>query len=491
MAVQNYLPEEMLQRILWQLKLTTSSGHTEMKENALRKRTLLSCMTASRTLYRLANPVLYHTMINTKDLHMAAHHLAHNPSLADQVRELVVAEDDCFDSFQVMSREDDLQWPEYMRSRMSAHQSFLCYPNYNDDSSTCGYNLAVATFALIVCTNIHTFVMHDAQQVPQALPEDFLEECVALGRAEPTGSHIPLAKLSNFSLQLPTSIHDHFGIEFEDPDEDENRESGFWLSCLVSLPRIASMSLRDIPYSSKYAESSPSGLKSLVLSDMEELSATKIQSLLKACPMLEVLDAAWANIYNGTADIDWVGIGSALTQYGPKLRKIRLDSSKIKLPSTMQRGLSALAPLTHLRSLTLPLEAVLSETVGEHPVPAIDDGQNSESSDADGNEDEESLDDEDDVRSSHPPGQGLNTPTVPLHQLLPSSLRHLRIIDDWGLWTDAIRLDVELRDLMLLPHLSELRSIRVKREIPYSKHVRDLGWHHQRRAHQWNVLLRP
>jgi hypothetical protein len=147
--------------------------------------------------------------------------------------------------------------------------------------------------------------------------------------------------------------------------------------------------------------------------------------------------------------------------------------------------------LTHLRSLTLPLEAVLSETVGEHPVPAIDDGQNSESSDADGNEDEESLDDEDDVRSSHPPGQGLNTPTVPLHQLLPSSLRHLRIIDDWGLWTDAIRLDVELRDLMLLPHLSELRSIRVKREIPYSKHVRDLGWHHQRRAHQWNVLLRP
>ena len=492
MAIQQYLPEELLQRILWQLKLTTGSGYADMRENALRTRTLLSCMTASRTLYRLANPVLYHTMTKTKDLHLVAHHLAHNPSLADQARELVVAENDCHENFPVMHKKDDLHWPQYMHSRMSAHRSFLSYPNHDNDSDTCGYNLPVATFALIVCTNIHTVVMHDFHQVPEALPEEFLTECLALGRAESNGSHVPLAKLSKFSLHQPTSSHGwRSELEIDDEDGDRRQKSGSWLSCLVRLPRITSLSLRDIPYPSNYADLSLLTLKSLGLSDVEDLSATTIESLLKAWPMLEVLDVACMNRYESRVDIDWDGIGTALIQYGSQLRKIRLDTHKVRLPSLEKRGLINLATLSHLRSLTLPVEAVLAEPAGEHLVPATGYDQNYDLSHADETEDEECLDDEDDFWSSHPPGEGLNTPTVPLHQLLPRSLRHLRIVDDWDLRTDAIRLDMELRNLMLLPHFSELRSIRIKREIPYSKHVKDLGWRHERRAHRWNVLRRP
>jgi hypothetical protein len=490
MAVLPYLPEELLQRILWHLKLATGSGHTDMKESVLRTRTLLSCMTASRTLYRLASPVLYHTLTYTKDLHLVAHHLAHNPSLADQVRELVVAENDCHESFLVMDNHDDLQWPQYMHARMSAHRSFLSYPNYDNDSTTCGYNLPVATFALIVCTNIHTLIMHDFHQEPEGLEEEFLTQCLALGQADPKGSHVPLARLSRISVRQPTSPHPGPSDLDIDEEEDGHQDGGSWLSCLVRLPRITSLSLRDIPSHSKHADLSLANIKSLALSDTEDLSATKLENPLEAWPMLETFDVACMNKYDSRVDMDWDAIGSALTQYGSKLRKIRLDTHKVRLPSLEQRGLINLATLSHLRSLTLPVEAVLSEPVGEHLVPASNHDQDRDPSHAENTEDEEFLDDEDDFWSSHPPGEGLNTPTVPLHQLLPCSLRHLRIIDDWDLWTDAIRLDVELRRLMLLPDFSELRSIRVKREIPYSKHVKDLGWRHERRAHRWNVLLR-
>ena len=41
----------------------------------------------------------------------------------------------------------------------------------------------------------------------------------------------------------------------------------------------------------------------------------------------------------------------------------------------------------------------------------------------------------------------------------------LRITDDWNLWVDAVRLDVELRKLVLNPRFPDLRSFHVRRKI--------------------------
>lgn len=481
MVGQHHLPEELLQKILWQLKLSTDSHYNVKDENHVLSKTLASCLLASRTLYRLAKPVLYHT-INTDKLLTITHHFAQDPSLADQVRELSVDERGCHKRVQVMDEDDDRQWPEYLRSRLSAHSSLLTDPRDPDDSSTYGYSMPVATLALIVCTKIHTLVLHGVQNAPQALPDAFMMECLALGHARPDCPDVPLLSLRKFNLERPSAPE---GPEW---DEDGDGEGEHWFSCFLRLPRIASIEMCDIFYDSKYTHSPSSSLKSLVLTEMEELPASKLEDILKACPMLEILDASWMIMYNSSPIIEWAALGTVLSRHGSRLRKVKLNSSGIRLPSAEPSTLINLSSLTHLRSLSVPVEAVLTEPAGNYSVPADEDDHNIDMSDGPG--DDEGMEDEDDFRNSHAPGQGLNTPTVSLYQLLPQSLRRLKIIDDWNLWADAVRLDMELHDLMLHPHFSELRSIRVRRKIPYSKHVEDLGWRNKRRQHYWRVLLR-
>jgi hypothetical protein len=141
----------------------------------------------------LAEPVLYHT-INTDNLFTVARHLALNPNIAYQVRELSVNERDSHEFVQVMDDTDDRQWPEYLRDRMYAHPSCLAKPNLQD-SGRRGYDLPIAMFALTVCTNIHTLILDSVPSAPQALTETLLEECLAIGRAHPSGPHVPLTSL--------------------------------------------------------------------------------------------------------------------------------------------------------------------------------------------------------------------------------------------------------------------------------------------------------
>jgi hypothetical protein len=167
-----------------------------------------------------------------------------------------------------------------------------------------------------------------------------------------------------------------------------------------------------------------------------------------------------------------------VTKHGSKLQKLSLDNPVVDFftgnPSTTAMDL---ASLSHLRSLTLPLEALLSGPAGEYSVPATDVASHDD-------------DDDDEFSGSHAPGHCVNTPTASLRQLLPHSLQRLRIIDDWHLWADAIRLDMELRNLILDTRFFEPRSIRVRRKLPWSKHVKDLGWQEFRHGPYWNVLLR-
>ena len=121
MANQRDLPEELLLNILWQLKLSAGPARDQ---NRVLAQTLFSCLLANKTLYRLAKPVLYHT-INHKDLFRIAHHLAHNPALADQVRELSAHERCCHEFVRVM--DDDGRGRRLAMARVLARTD-VCLP---------------------------------------------------------------------------------------------------------------------------------------------------------------------------------------------------------------------------------------------------------------------------------------------------------------------------------------------------------------------------
>jgi hypothetical protein len=284
------LPEELLSNILWQLKLSMGSHNAPTIENRILTKTLFSCMLASKTLYRLVKPVLYHT-INHKDLFKIAQHLAHEPALADHVRELSAHERSCHDSIRIMYEDDARQWPEYLRDRISAFQDCFADTSSPEAISTYGFTMPIATFALLVCTKIHTLVMHSVSSVPPAL--DFIEDCLDVDPDDPTSTNI-LASLKKFDLRYPPLPRD-LGFEDEDDDEYEagsESEGSDWLSWFIQSPQLESITLHRLPKRPwRFQRRSP-GPKRLTLTDRQapNLYDRELEDILKALPMLECLD---------------------------------------------------------------------------------------------------------------------------------------------------------------------------------------------------------
>jgi hypothetical protein len=227
-----------------------------------------------------------------------------------------------------------------------------------------------------------------------------------------------------------------------------------------------------------------SGPKQLTLADRQHSTVytREVEDVLKALPMLECLDATWSFGAHHSS-VEWAELGAAVTRHGSNLRNLALNYYRgmMHRSSDVKSNQTNLASLKHLRELTLPVEALLPETPRVYTPPSPDEF------------DPEyygySPEDEDDHSDSQAPA--VEIPPASLCRLLPHSLQHLIIIDDFYLWADAVRLDEELRNLMLDPQFSELRAIRVRRRIPWSEHVKDLGWHEERYGRYWNALLRP
>jgi hypothetical protein len=459
MAQLPYLPEEVLQSIVWQLKLSLGFDYDITDENRVLRKTLVSCMLSSRAFYRLAKPVLYYT-INMENLMAVMEHLIQYPGLTDLVREISVTQIECCDSVEVSRENTDYQWPTYMLP---------------------------ATFALGYCTQLFTINLETVSQAPTVFAESMLEQYIAAAKAQPGDTSVPLSSLRRLILERP-----------EEDDGYMSDQRDHWLSCFLRLPKIESLTLCKLAPETKFIQMPSSSLKSLTITEMHDYLLYKLEDLLKACPALECLDMTiWPDNDYGDSDDDefderqtWTDIGRTLSLHGSKLRKIRFDClnrGNARSRHAEENKLINLASLSHLKALTLPIEAILHGPEGKYVVP---DAERYQAAPGYAEDQHNALGEEDDFRNLHVPGQGLNTPTAPLSQILPKSLKHLRVMDDWDLYTDAIRLDLELRDLMLSPDFSELRTIRVRREFPYSKHVRDLGWRVKRREKFWNVLLR-
>lgn len=160
------------------------------------------------------------------------------------------------------------------------------------------------------------------------------------------------------------------------------------------------------------------GLKRLTLYDVEAATLTiELEKILKACPMLQYLELTWQTLYSLDRALQWAAIGAALTRHGSNLHKIKLDNIAPRLsPAQRPDSFINLTSLSHLRSLTLPVEAILSAPTGDNTVFATHETVHGGEHTDDGYE--------------HAPGQGINTPTVSLSHLFPPSLMRLRITDD-------------------------------------------------------------
>ena len=260
-------------------------------------------------------------------------------------------------------------------------------------------------------------------------------------------------------------------------------KSSNWFSWFIQLPQLESITLHRLPDYPWHFQARSSGPKRLTLTDRRHSTVytSEVEDVLKAFPMLDCLDATWSFGAHHSS-VEWAELGAAVTRHGSNLRKLTLNYYRgMHGSSDVQSNQTNLASLKHLRELTLPVEALLPETPRVYTPPPFDEF------------DPEyygySPEDEDDRSDSQAPA--VEIPPVPLCRLLPHSLQHLIIMDDFYLWADTVRLDEELRSLMLDPQFSELRAIRVRRRNPWSEHAKDLGWHEERYGHYWNALLRP
>lgn len=464
-----HLPEELLHIILWHLKLPLVSSVAQQSEHKIRRKTLISCMLASRTLYRIAEPVLYHTIISDRAVPILACSSRHSRS-PGQVRRLYATGDKCFirvnsglldniRSHDIHTK--DMKLHNYLQFWMSEYQRTFLHDHV-------GYNIHTASIDIIWCAKLHDLVLPSAFLARWILPTPFLRTCVTQARNSPQADHIPLAQLRRFKVELqPEKCEPGLALYLQND----------WLSCLASLPRIESICIPMITYPEDFQTSSQmrrSSLKVLTLTCMD-LRPSHLRALLTAFPVLQVLDMTWPakQRYSTSRRNMWAKLGNVLCNFGTSLRKIRFDTSLFNAKVTPRGALIDLISLPRLQYLALPIEAVLSEPAGEYPVPYLN-----------------SRGVGDDVSALHEAGKGVQTPTTPLDRILPPKLRRLVVMDDWNLWADALRLDMQLRDVILGPDCPELRSIRVKRKRPFSKHVQIIGWHEEKSQKFWKVMKR-
>lgn len=432
------LPEELLNQILNCLKPSLGPESGFRNEHALLQGTLFSWMYSSRDFYRLAEPVLYHT-ITSGDLHRAMENTELTPTRRNRMARLV----------RVL----------YADFRESHHIARL--PGLP--------NLPIARLQVSMCTNLQLLVLAISTYPRRVLPAKLLQgrDTLIPGLPNPNAR---LANLCRFEIRPIEYLRD-----------DLDLDSDGWFLLLAKLPQMKNISVPTIterafvpprvqPSTQEQTSSQEQAphLTSLALTS-QPLTPGLLEAILQAFPTLEELIVTWptkGDIPPIAADI-WHQLGQVLREHGLSLRKIHFQCKR-----TPRGSLINIASLRNLQSLALPIEAVISEPVGPYRATTTT-----------GNASHEQF-------GPHAPGECVNTFTIPLSYLLPPNLRSLTITDDWNLWADVSRLDSQLRDLMRHPVFCELRLIRLRRKKPFFQ-FRDLGWFGHSPERFWLVMKRP
>ena len=212
------LPEELLQQIMWGLKLDVYSDASADDKIATRK-TLVSCMLANSTLYRLAEPVLYHS-ISQQELTKLVQCFIRRPRLVGLVKELRNC--DTVGHYQLPEGLHDIDaWRE-------------------ENIETCElwsrpYEIPAIGFVLLMCTRLETLVIV-GNACDETFPDGYvLAEFTALFEKLSAESGTPLAALRTVVMQ-PGSNYLSCMNEYDDR----------WFPGIVSLPNIETIEVAEL-----------------------------------------------------------------------------------------------------------------------------------------------------------------------------------------------------------------------------------------------------
>lgn len=445
-------------------------------------------MRASRDLRRLAQAVYYET-VDVDRLLPFVRRLISQPDLADCVRELYISGQNGY-----FLPEGSLFDPEGTSDHGNFRSRLLAY-GMGKMSRNGEFEVSVAMMAVVLCTKLEKIVVHQSAAVEE-LPEIFLKDCAALFKSnKSTSSRIPLSNLRTFAIQVPSRTdHPLFQALGWRGNED-------WVQLLSSLPLITSVEIAGDSLPVWYDEGTKTNLTSLTVLDLPvDNDGSVILSILKGCPGLECLDLTAPPLEDGYYDYmeTWSGIGDIVCRYGASLRKFRYDNIQNQTPDLLN-----VTALRDLRYLAVPVDALMElDAVYENhgvfngnrhgfgSVYDIEDmwgesiQDDRKTSYLGGSETVEQGDAQEPSTRSILPGSN-----VPFSRLFPNTLQHLRILDDVDTEEVASNIDKRLRDLLLDRRFSDLHDVQVRRETAFTEHLRDIGWHIERRS-CWNIMRR-
>ena len=395
-------------------------------------------MRVSSQIYRLADPMLHHT-VTSGQLNRAMQNPVLRPARRDQKTALV----------------------RVLHANHKESRTMVRRPGLSKSPIT--------QLQVELCTNLQALVLSISTYPRRVLPPKLLRDYDTLAPRWPISSDSPLANLCSFEIGAIEYLRDDLDLESND-----------WFLLLASLPRMKTISVPTITeqaFPSPQEQATPQeqaalqeqllNLKSLALTS-QPLTPGLLEAVLKTFPLLEELSVTWpekGNTWPTVADI-WPQLGQALCEHGTSLHKIHFACKR-----KTRGSLINLSSLHNLKSLALPIDALISEPAGRYRVLTA------------------TGDDGPELFWPLGPGEGADTFTIPLNYLLPPDLGDLTITDHWEWWADAYRLDNQLRDLMANPTFSELHSIRLRRSRPFVL-FGGMGWSGHWPDRDWQVLER-
>ena len=438
------MPPEMLLHILFFLEPYIGPGSEFRSEHIVLQKTVVSWMCLSRTHYRLAQRVLYHTMTSGQ-LNGAMQRVNFRVTRCAKIARLVR----------------------------------VLYANYNESRTMTNFgnlpSVPIVMFQVGFCMNLQALVLSRTTYPRRVLPSQLLRNRNTLAPGWPASSNLLLANLCRFEIHPDEWLRD-----------DLDLESDGWLLLLAKLPQMKTISVPTIteralvppreqapsqqqasPEEQEQLQEQPLNTKSLALTS-QPLTPGLLEAVLKTFQLLEELSVTWpqkGRIWLAAADI-WPELGRVLHEHGLSLRKIHFEYKRESRGSLMN-----LAGLSGLQSLALPIDAVISEPVSRQQAATTAGGAGQA------------------LLAPHGAGSGSNTFTIPLIYLLPPNISSLTIMDHRNLQADAHRLDNQLRDLMVHRTFSGLRTIRLRRSRPFIQSG-GWGWFKHSPDRFWQVLER-
>ncbi|CAK4033697.1 hypothetical protein FE78DRAFT_85107 [Lecanosticta acicola] len=374
-----YLPEEILQLIFEQLKISLDrKGYNDKRQT---RATLATACLASKQCRRLAQPVLYHTIDlesaygEDEKFYRLSDTLARSSFLSGLVHELKVeywdfrpgTDLDPFDDGGTYETKHMLESsrPEFERA-MGSMRDFV-HPIRSTRSGTllqaayAGSLDAHLAFILTQCRNLERLGLTIPVDFDESWVSAVLEHAAAMchltNASAPSGS----STLASGSL-LPCLKQ--FDTEHWDTENATDITDISDILGITTLTKYHGFAVDVTP------GENPLKIKPYTLEKIELLysiiDGEGLARLLSCCPKLSSLSIEWGGATVGDCEISWDAIGTALREHGRGMKRLQFDYTHSMLfeqgdDEPVHPPLGDLKPLTSLTYLEVPAVALFGQ----------------------------------------------------------------------------------------------------------------------------------